>query len=389
MAVHYSRRTRVASRRTSQARFAARAPDLRASSVIAGLTAPTRGGEPGRLDRPASSAGTFRRARDETVHALGNAHGARIHSTTGHDRRGALASARRRASSADASAADRQTLPTRKADMVAAIERQLSDNSLRELWNRLDETQQLAGSEALSTPHSIFHPHAFKAKYGKFALRLRPGPFTDESPRAALVPLCKPPLRDPDHHPARPAAAPANVRPAAAGDRAHRRRRPARHGAAAPVSIPPPRPEAGVRSGGADPARHGTGRPPRPVRGTATHRRRPGRGERQDAAAVSDGEPAHRRGARRRRLPGAGGGRDAGTGAGNRSDQSVRLAVPDAGGQTGRVAWIPGVRVRRHPGTDRRRLHRSGRCAAGLHAHVGRRRPCVPEPLRRPAVFSG
>ena len=61
-------------------------------------------------------------------------------------------------------------LPTRKADMVAAIERHLSGNSLRELWDRLDETQQLAVSEALSAPHSIFHPHPFKAKYGKLPL---------------------------------------------------------------------------------------------------------------------------------------------------------------------------------------------------------------------------
>ena len=58
-------------------------------------------------------------------------------------------------------------LPTRKADMVTAIERHLSGNTLRELWNRLDETQRLAVSEALSTPHSTFHPHPFKAKYGK------------------------------------------------------------------------------------------------------------------------------------------------------------------------------------------------------------------------------
>ena len=58
-------------------------------------------------------------------------------------------------------------LPTRKADMVAAIERHLSGSSLRELWDRLDETQQLAVSEALSDPHAILHPHPFKAKYGK------------------------------------------------------------------------------------------------------------------------------------------------------------------------------------------------------------------------------
>lgn len=58
-------------------------------------------------------------------------------------------------------------LPTRKADMVVAIERHLSGDSLKEVWDRLDETQQLAVREALHAPHSVFHPHQFKAKYGK------------------------------------------------------------------------------------------------------------------------------------------------------------------------------------------------------------------------------
>jgi len=58
-------------------------------------------------------------------------------------------------------------LPTRKADMVAAIERHLSCNSLEKLWDKLDETQRLAVSEALDTPHGVFDQHQFKAKYGK------------------------------------------------------------------------------------------------------------------------------------------------------------------------------------------------------------------------------
>ena len=60
-----------------------------------------------------------------------------------------------------------QPPPTRKVDMVAAIERHLSGNSLRALWDRLDETQRFAVSETLSAPDSTFHPHPFKAKYGK------------------------------------------------------------------------------------------------------------------------------------------------------------------------------------------------------------------------------
>ena len=57
--------------------------------------------------------------------------------------------------------------PTRKADMVAAIEGRLAGDSLRKLWARLDETQQLAVREALDTPHAVFDEHRFKAKYGK------------------------------------------------------------------------------------------------------------------------------------------------------------------------------------------------------------------------------
>ena len=44
------------------------------------------------------------------------------------------------------------TKPTRKAEIVAAIDSGLTGNALRELWGRLDKTRQLAVSEAL---HSL------------------------------------------------------------------------------------------------------------------------------------------------------------------------------------------------------------------------------------------
>ena len=56
--------------------------------------------------------------------------------------------------------------PTRKADMVAAVENRLVGESLRRLWDDLDETQRFAVSEALHDPESGFHPKRFKAKYG-------------------------------------------------------------------------------------------------------------------------------------------------------------------------------------------------------------------------------
>ncbi len=75
-------------------------------------------------------------------------------------------------------------LPTRKADMVAAIEDRLSGDFLRKLWDRLDETQRLAVSEALDTPHAVFDRHRFKAKYGKL-----PAGFGTTTVRAKASPL--------------------------------------------------------------------------------------------------------------------------------------------------------------------------------------------------------
>ena len=57
--------------------------------------------------------------------------------------------------------------PRRKADMMAAIEGRLSGDSLRELWNSLDETQQLAVREALDSPYGFFDQHHFEMKYGR------------------------------------------------------------------------------------------------------------------------------------------------------------------------------------------------------------------------------
>ena len=57
-------------------------------------------------------------------------------------------------------------LPTRKADMVTAVESRLAGESLRRLWDELDEKQRFAVSEALHDPYGGFHPERFKAKYG-------------------------------------------------------------------------------------------------------------------------------------------------------------------------------------------------------------------------------
>ncbi len=57
--------------------------------------------------------------------------------------------------------------PTRKTDMVAAIEGRLAGDSPRKLWARLDETQQLAVREALATPQGALDQRRFRAKYGR------------------------------------------------------------------------------------------------------------------------------------------------------------------------------------------------------------------------------
>ena len=74
--------------------------------------------------------------------------------------------------------------PTRKADMVAAIESHLAGDRLRKLWDALDEMQQLAVSEALHTPLGVFDRHRFKAKYNGL-----PAGFGTASKRATASPL--------------------------------------------------------------------------------------------------------------------------------------------------------------------------------------------------------
>lgn len=58
------------------------------------------------------------------------------------------------------------TKPTRKAEIVAAIERCLTGNALREIWFRLDKTQRLAVSEALHSSDGRFRARQFQAKHG-------------------------------------------------------------------------------------------------------------------------------------------------------------------------------------------------------------------------------
>ena len=57
--------------------------------------------------------------------------------------------------------------PTRKADMIAAIETRLGGASLRRLWDELDEIQRLAVGEALHDAEG-FEGKRFEAKYDAF-----------------------------------------------------------------------------------------------------------------------------------------------------------------------------------------------------------------------------
>ena len=72
--------------------------------------------------------------------------------------------------------------PTRKADMVAAIESRLAGESLRSLWNGLDQTQQSAVSEVLHDPDGEFRPDRFEAKYGTLPEGLGPAGTLGSSP---------------------------------------------------------------------------------------------------------------------------------------------------------------------------------------------------------------
>ena len=57
--------------------------------------------------------------------------------------------------------------PTRKADLVAFIERQLEGPKLRSAWEKLDRLQQAAVAEVVHAPEPIFQSRQFKAKYGE------------------------------------------------------------------------------------------------------------------------------------------------------------------------------------------------------------------------------
>jgi len=57
--------------------------------------------------------------------------------------------------------------PPRKGELIDLIERHLSDDSLRKLWDQLDETQRLAVAETVHADSPVFQANRFKAKYGK------------------------------------------------------------------------------------------------------------------------------------------------------------------------------------------------------------------------------
>jgi hypothetical protein len=55
---------------------------------------------------------------------------------------------------------------TRKADLVEVIERHLHGEKLKELWEKLDETQRLAVAETMYSAEGVFDAARFQAKYG-------------------------------------------------------------------------------------------------------------------------------------------------------------------------------------------------------------------------------
>ncbi len=56
--------------------------------------------------------------------------------------------------------------PKRKADFVAVIEKHLEGERLKALWERLDDLQQKAVSEAIHSSDGVFDRAQFQAKYG-------------------------------------------------------------------------------------------------------------------------------------------------------------------------------------------------------------------------------
>jgi len=54
----------------------------------------------------------------------------------------------------------------RKADLIAAIERGLAGDGLREVWNQLDKTQRAAVADALHSSGGVFDAARFRARHG-------------------------------------------------------------------------------------------------------------------------------------------------------------------------------------------------------------------------------
>jgi hypothetical protein len=57
--------------------------------------------------------------------------------------------------------------PKRKADFIAVLEKHLEGERLQTLWERLDDLQQKAVSEAIYAPDGVFDRTKFQAKYGE------------------------------------------------------------------------------------------------------------------------------------------------------------------------------------------------------------------------------
>ena len=94
--------------------------------------------------------------------------------------------------------------PTRKAEMVEAVERRLAGESLRRLWDELDESQKSAVSEVLYSVDGGFNPDRFKAKYGT----LPAGWSSDSSRRFASLRLF---LHPADRYPDSPSFIPSDL----------------------------------------------------------------------------------------------------------------------------------------------------------------------------------
>ena len=56
--------------------------------------------------------------------------------------------------------------PTRKGELVDLIERHLTGESLRALWEKLDDLQRKAVAETIHSDSPVFNAERFKAKYG-------------------------------------------------------------------------------------------------------------------------------------------------------------------------------------------------------------------------------